>query len=118
VNDSYVNSVAIGRNLTTNDPPISEELVVNTAVSTMSDVLGRKDHSTDAYVVPALPFGLAANHDWCVLGAIQIPVRGPHPYDVQLANALDSGSHAVLWLRNLVKDGLAQRFPPHHPGQV
>jgi hypothetical protein len=60
--------VALGCYLTTNAPPIFKELVDNIAVSTMSGVLGRKDHSTDAYVAPALPFGLAANHDWCVLG--------------------------------------------------
>jgi hypothetical protein len=83
-NSTYVSSVAIGCYLTTNDSLIFKELVAHVAVSTMSDVLERKDRITDVYVAPGLQFGLDANHNWYVLGAIHIPVSGPHPYDFQL----------------------------------
>jgi hypothetical protein len=76
--------VAIGRYLTSKDAPIFKELVAHVAVATMSDVLGRKNGITDVYVAPGLRFGLDRNHNWYVLGALQVPVNGPHPYDFQL----------------------------------
>jgi hypothetical protein len=81
--DTYFSSLAIGRYLTTRDARIFKELVAHVAVSTMSDVLGRKGHITDVYIAPGLRFGLDRNEKWFVLGAVQVPVSGPHPYAFQ-----------------------------------
>ena len=75
--------MAIGRYLTTKDAPIFKESVAHVAVSTISDVLGRKDHITDVYISPGIRFGLDRDQKWYVLAAIQIPVTGPHPYALQ-----------------------------------
>jgi hypothetical protein len=79
----YFNNLAVGRYLTTHDARIFKDLVVHLAVSTLSDVLGRKDHITDVYLAPGLRFGLDRDQKWYALGAIQVPVVGPHPYDWQ-----------------------------------
>jgi hypothetical protein len=81
---TYFNNVAMGRYLTTKDAPIFKSLVVHVAVSTMSDVLGRKGRITEAYISPGVRFGLDPDHKWAVLAAIQTPVTGPHPYAYQL----------------------------------
>ena len=60
---------------------IFKELVAHVAVSTLSDVLGRKNHITDVYIAPGIRFGLDRDQKWYVLGAIQVPVSGPQPYD-------------------------------------
>jgi hypothetical protein len=82
--DTYFNNVAMGRYLTTRDAPIFREMVAHVAVSTTSDVLGRKGYITEVYVAPGLRFGLDRNDRWYALGAIQVPVAGPHPYAYQL----------------------------------
>lgn len=79
--DVYFNNLAIGRYLTTKDARIFKELVAHVAVSTLSDVLGRKNHITDVYIAPGIRFGLDRDQKWYVLGAIQVPVSGPQPYD-------------------------------------
>ena len=81
---TYFNNVALGRYLTSKDAPIFRDLVVHVAVSTTSDVLGRKDHISDVYVAPGIRFGLDRSHRWYFLGAVQVPVSGPRPYDYQL----------------------------------
>jgi hypothetical protein len=86
--DSYFNNVAMGRYLTSKDARFFRELVAHVAVATTSDVLGRKDHVTDVYVAPGVRFGLDRNHKWYALGAIQVPVSGPHVYAYQLDLAL------------------------------
>jgi hypothetical protein len=84
VTDTYFTNVAMGRYLTTKDAPVFKSLVAHVVVSTMSDVLGRKDHITEVYVAPGVRFGLDSDHKWSVLTAIQTPVAGPHPYAYQL----------------------------------
>ena len=79
--DVYFNNLAIGRYLTTKDARIFKELVAHVVVSTLSDVLGRKNHITDIYIAPGIRFGLDRDQKWYVLGAIQVPVSGPQPYD-------------------------------------
>jgi hypothetical protein len=86
--DSYFNNVAMGRYLTTKDAPIFREMVAHVAIATTSDVLGRKGYITDVYVAPGVRFGLDRNDKWYALGAIQVPVSGPHPYAYQLDLAL------------------------------
>jgi hypothetical protein len=81
--DVYFNNLAIGRDLTTKDARIFKELVVHVAVSTLSDVLGRKDHITEVYIAPGLRFGLDRGQKWYALAAMLVPVSGPHPYDWQ-----------------------------------
>jgi hypothetical protein len=80
---TYFNNLAIGRYLTTKDARIFKELVVHVAVSTISDVLGRKHHISDVYISPGLRFGLDRDQKWYALAAMQVPVSGPHPYDWQ-----------------------------------
>ncbi len=80
---TYFNNAAIGRYLTTKDARVFKQLVVHVAVSTMSDILGRKDYISDVYVAPGLRFGLDRDSKWFFLGAVQIPVSGPHPYAFQ-----------------------------------
>ena len=81
--DVYFNNLAMGRYFTTKDARIFKELVAHVAVSTESDALGRKNHISDVYIAPGIRFGLDRDQKWYVLGAIQIPVSGPHPYDWQ-----------------------------------
>jgi hypothetical protein len=81
--DTYFNNLAIGRYLTTKDAHIFKDLVVHVAVSTLSDVLGRKGHITDVYIAPGIRFGLDRDQKWYALAAMQVPVSGPHPYDWQ-----------------------------------
>lgn len=81
--DSYFTNLAIGRYVTTKDASIFKELCGHVAVSTLSDVLGRKDYITEVYIAPGLRFGLDRDRKWYVLGAIQIPVSGPRPYGLQ-----------------------------------
>jgi hypothetical protein len=50
----------------------------------VSNVLARKNRISEAYVPTGLPFGLDSTHEWYLLGAVQIPVKGPRPYDFQL----------------------------------
>lgn len=84
----YVNNVAIGRYLTTKDARFFKELVAHVAVSTQSDFLGRKDSITDVYIAPGIRLGLDRELKWYALGAIQVPVSGPHPYAWQPSFAL------------------------------
>src|SRR6516165_1572921 len=81
--DVYFNNLAAGRYLTTQDARIFKDLVVHLAVSTLSDVLGRKDHITEVYLAPGLRFGLDRDQKWYALATMQVPVSGPHPYDWQ-----------------------------------
>jgi hypothetical protein len=81
--DTYMNNVAIGRYLTSRDAPIFKQAVAHVAVSTMTDVLGRKGHITEVYVAPGIRFGLDNNNKWFALAAIQIPVTAPQPYAFQ-----------------------------------
>jgi hypothetical protein len=81
---TYFNNVAIGRYLTTNDAPIFKELVAHIGISTMSDVLGRKNHITEVYISPGVRFGLDRDQKWYALGVLQVPVSGPRPYAFQL----------------------------------
>jgi hypothetical protein len=53
----------------------------------MSDVLGRDGHISEVYVAPGVRFGLARSK-WYALGAIQVPVTGPHSYAFQADFAL------------------------------
>ncbi len=76
----YFNSLAVGRYLTTTDARVFKDLAVHVAVSTLSDVLGRKGNITDVYVAPGLRFSLGENQNWSILGCVQIPVAGPQPY--------------------------------------
>jgi hypothetical protein len=80
---NYFNNAAIGRYLTSTDARIFRHLVAHVAVSTMSDVLGRKNYISEVYVAPGLRFGVGQASTWSILGAIQIPVSGPHPYAFQ-----------------------------------
>ncbi len=75
-----VNTLAMGRYLTTKDARVFKELVAHVAVSTISDVLGRKDDISEVYIAPGIRFGLDGDQKWYALGAIQVPVSGPHPY--------------------------------------
>ena len=77
----YFNNLAIGRYLTTKDVRIFKELVAHVAVSTLSDVLGRKNHISDVYIASGIRFALDREQKWYVLGAIEVPVSGPQPYD-------------------------------------
>jgi hypothetical protein len=77
---TYFNTVAVGRYLTTRDARLFKDLVAHVAVSALSDVLGRKDYITDVFIAPGLRFGLDRDQKWYALGAMQIPVSGPHPY--------------------------------------
>jgi hypothetical protein len=86
--DTYFTNAAIGRYLTTKDARVFKAMVAHVAVSTMSDVLDRKGHITDVYVAPGLRFGLDRNGTWFILGAVQVPVSGPHPYALQTNLAL------------------------------
>jgi hypothetical protein len=86
--DVYFNNVAMGRYLTTSDARIFKDLVVHVAISTLSDVLGRKDHITDVYIGPGIRFGLDRERKWYTLFAVQVPLSGPHPYDWQPQFAL------------------------------
>jgi hypothetical protein len=76
----YFNNVALGRYLTTKDATIFKELVAHVAVSTLSDVLGRKDYISDVYIAPGVRFGLGQGGNWYALGSAIFPVSGPHPY--------------------------------------
>lgn len=80
---TYFNTLAVGHYFTDKNARVFKELVAHVAVSTLSDVLGRKDYITDVYVAPGIRFGLDQNQKWYALGAIQIPVAGPHPYGWQ-----------------------------------
>jgi hypothetical protein len=40
-----------------------------------------QNHITDVYIAPGIRFGLDRDQKWYVLGAIQVPVSGPQPYD-------------------------------------
>jgi hypothetical protein len=86
--DTYFTNFAIGRYLTTKDARFFKSMVAHVAVSTMSDVLGRKGYITDCYIAPGLRFGLGPERKWAVLSAIQVPVTGPHPYAYQLSFGL------------------------------
>jgi hypothetical protein len=77
---TYFNNMAIGRYLTDKDARVFKDLVVHLAVSTVSDVLGRKDYITDVYVSPGIRCGLDRDQKWYMLAAAQFPVSGPHPY--------------------------------------
>ena len=77
---TYFNNVAIGRYLTTRDAALFKELVFHVAVSTLSDVLGRKDHITDVYIAPGLRFSLGPERKWSVLLAMQVPLTAPRPF--------------------------------------
>ncbi len=79
--DTYLTKVAVGRYLTNKDVRFFKQLVVWLAVATESDILGRAGHITDVYVTPGLRFGLDNDEKWFVLGALQVPVAGPHPFD-------------------------------------
>jgi hypothetical protein len=79
----YFNDLAIGRYFTTKNARVFEELVAHVAVSTLSGVQGRKDRITDVHVAPGIRFGPGADQKWYVLGAVQVPVSGPYPYDWQ-----------------------------------
>jgi hypothetical protein len=79
--DSYYTKLAMGRYITTKDARFFKQLVAYLAVATQSDVLGRAGHITDVYVTPGCRFGLDDDEKWFVIGAIQVPVAGPHPYD-------------------------------------
>jgi hypothetical protein len=81
--DTYFNNVAMGRYLTTKNAPIFKELVAHVAVSTLSDVLGRKGHITDVYIAPGIRFGLDQGQKWYALAAMQVPVSRHRPYDWQ-----------------------------------
>jgi hypothetical protein len=81
--DTYFNNVAMGRYLTTKDATIFKEMVAHVAVSTLWDVLGRKDHITEVYIAPGIRFGLDRGQKWYALAAIQVPVSRHHPYDWQ-----------------------------------
>jgi hypothetical protein len=81
--DTYFTNLAIGRYLTGSDARYFKNLVTHVAVSTLSDVLGRKDHITDVYIAPGFRFGLDKDLNWSVLGAVQVPVSTHHPYDWQ-----------------------------------
>ena len=76
----YFNTLAMGRYLTTKDARVFKELVAHVAVSSVSDVLGRKDYISDVYITPGIRFGLDRDQKWYVLGAALFPVSGPHPY--------------------------------------
>jgi hypothetical protein len=78
--DSYFNNVAIGRYLTTRDARLFKELVFHVSASTLSDVLGRKDHISDMYIAPGLRFGLGPDRKWAVLLAFQVPLAAPRPF--------------------------------------
>lgn len=84
----YFNNLAIGRHLTNQDARIFKELTVHVSVTTLSDVLGRKDHITDVYIAPGLRFALDREQKWYVLGCALIPVAGPQPYAWQSMFAL------------------------------
>ncbi len=86
--DTYFTNLAMGRYLTTADARIFKQMVAHVAVSTMSDVLGRKDHISDVYVSPGLRFSLGPERKWAILSALQVPVAGPHPYAYQADFAL------------------------------
>ena len=79
----YFNNLAIGHYLTTKDARIFKEFVAHVSVSTVSDVLGRKDYLTDVYIGPGFRFGFGPDQKWYAIGALQIPVSGPRPYDWQ-----------------------------------
>jgi hypothetical protein len=85
---TYFNNVAFGRYLTSKDAPVFKHLVAHVAVSTMSDVLGRKGHITEVYIAPGVRFGLDSEGKWAVLAAVQTPVAGPNPYAYQVNFAL------------------------------
>ena len=76
----YFTNMAMGRYLTTKDAHIFKELVAHVAVSTLSDVTGRKDYISDVYIAPGLRTGLGKDGKWYALAAALIPVSGPHPY--------------------------------------
>lgn len=84
----YFNNLAIGRHLTNQDARIFKELTVHVSVTSLSDVLGRKDFITDVYIAPGLRFALDREQKWYVLGAALIPVSGPQPYAWQSMFAL------------------------------
>lgn len=81
--DTYMNNLAIGRYLTSKDAPIFKQLVAHVAVSTMTDVLGRKGNITEVYVAPGIRFGLDNDNKWFALFAVQVPVAAPQPYVFQ-----------------------------------
>jgi hypothetical protein len=82
--DVYFNTLAMGRYLTTEDARIFKNFVAHVAVSTLSDVLGRKDYITDVYIAPGVRFAMGSDMRWNVLAAVQIPCAGPQPYEWQL----------------------------------
>jgi hypothetical protein len=84
----YFNNAAIGRYLTTKNARFFKDLVVHVAVSTLSDVAGRKDYISDVYIAPGMRFALDQDLKWFALGAIQVPDSGPHPYAYQAQFAL------------------------------
>jgi hypothetical protein len=79
----YFNRLSIGRYLTTKDARLFKELVAHVTVATLSDVAGRAGHISDVYIIPGFRFGLDKDQKWYVLGGVQVPVSGPHPYDWQ-----------------------------------
>lgn len=84
----YFNNLAIGRHLTDQNARIFKELTVHVSVTTLSDVLGRKDYITDVYIAPGLRFALDREQKWYALGCVFIPVAGPQPYAWQSMFAL------------------------------
>jgi hypothetical protein len=86
--DTYFNNVALGRYVTSKDARLFRSMVVHLAVSTMTDVLGRDGHNYEVYVAPGVRFGLDRSGKWYALGAVQVPVTGPHSYAYQLDFAL------------------------------
>ncbi len=79
----YFTNLAMGRYLTDKNARFFKEFVAHVSVSTESDVLGRKDYISDVYIGPGFRFGLDRDQKWYVIGAMQIPVSGPHPYGWQ-----------------------------------
>ncbi len=80
---TYFNNVAIGRYLTTSDARLFKEAVFHLSASTLTDLLGRKNHVTDVYVTPGLRFSLGTDRKWAALVAFQVPLSAPRPFAFQ-----------------------------------
>ena len=78
-----VNQLSVGRYLTGKEARLFKELEVHLTATALSDVSGGAGFVDDIYLFPGFRFGLDKDERWSVLGGVQVPVSGPHPYDWQ-----------------------------------
>lgn len=79
----YINQLAIGRYLTTEQARCFKQLVVYSTFSSLTDISGGRGHVTDVYAFPGFRFGLDDKERYYILGGVNVPLSGPRPFDWQ-----------------------------------